>query len=192
MTTFATTPSLRTLIEGGVELFSGQIGDLTEQDWGRRTPCSEWTIADVADHVVLTAEGARARVTGGVAEEGRPTEDGILTRWSRASDALLATVAGATLDLRWPLPQTSKDAKLRFYACDFAIHSWDVSVGRGREAELPAAWLDFMNAFFRSLPNEALRKPRAFADPLDPRPGDGPTRTLMAYLGRSGSGQSAG
>jgi uncharacterized protein (TIGR03086 family) len=183
MITFRTSPSLRALIHDGVDLFTAQLDQVSDDQWTSSTPCSEWSIADLAAHVVHTAEGARAIVSGTPREEGR-VPLAARAAWTGSSTALLAATSAAALDDRWPLPPDSPDAKLVFYACDFAIHSWDVASARGHEDELPDEWLDFMRTFFAAAPREALRRPRAFADPVDPRPGDGPTRILMAFLGR--------
>ena len=85
---------------------------------------------------------------------------------------------------RWPLPDDSPQAKLRFHGCDFAVHRWDLAVALGRDEELPTPWVSFMDGFFRSVPAEQLRRPRAFHDPEQPSEDDGPTRRLMAFLGR--------
>ncbi|MXP20000.1 TIGR03086 family protein [Gordonia sp. HNM0687] len=179
----ATPQSLRSLLIGGMALFDERVAEVNADQFGRDTTCDGWTIEDLVQHTADTADRAVAFLRG--ATWVAPESTGpALDRWRETSAALRAQLKVSDLDGRWPLADDSPHAKLRFHGCDFAIHRWDLAQSLGIDEELPAGWLEYMNGFFRSLPDEAIRRPRAFAPELAPAPSDGPTARLMAFLGR--------
>jgi len=184
MTTTAQGPtSITSLLLDGMDLFAPEVGKVGDDDWQRPTPCADWTVTELVRHTADTADRVTAFLRGETwqapASEAAPRD-----RWDDAMTELRNEIGRHTLDDRWPIPGDSPHAKLRFHGCDFAVHTWDLSVALGREAELPSGWVDYMDGFFRNTPTEVLRRPRAFHDPEQPSEGDGPTRSLMAFLGR--------
>ncbi len=175
--------SLSDVLLQGMDLFESELDRVADHDWTKDTPCAEWSIDDLVRHVADTADRASAFLRGQTwqaSESAAPTRE----RWADSSAQLRKILAETALDDRWPLPADSPHAKLLFHGCDFTIHRWDLAVARGEEEELPRGWVSFMDSFFRSLPAEVLRRPRAFSDPVEPAESDGPTRRLMAFLGR--------
>lgn len=175
--------SISAVLLQGMDLFDEELQHVSARDWQRPTPCSGWNVEDLVRHAADTADRATA-ILNGSAWEASASDATAAGRWQESAAALRTIIAGAVVDGRWPLPDDSPQAKLRFHGCDFSVHRWDLSVALGREHELPDGWIEYMDGFFRSLPAEAIRRPRAFADPIDPVPSDGPTRQLMAFLGR--------
>ncbi len=180
---FAGPASLTGLLAVGMDLFDEQVGQLSDEDWSRPSPCADWDVAALVRHTADTADRASAFLQG-QAWEASTSPVPPAERWAEARDGLRRVLDRAEVDDRWPLPDDAPHAKLRFHGCDFAVHRWDLSVARGQEEELPEGWVAFMDGFFRSVPTEVLRRPRAFDPAREPAPGDGPTRTLMAFLGR--------
>lgn len=175
--------SIRAALIGGMDLFDEAVARLGHGDLNRPTPCLGWTVADLVRHTGDTADRIPAFFAGErfVAVDG---EVDPLAHWARARAGAAAAIESQELDERWPAAADSPHAKLLFNANDFAVHRWDLLSALGVEQELPGPWVDYLDRFFRSQPTEVLRRPRAFGDPLTPEPGDGPTRTLMAFLGR--------
>src|SRR4051794_2884488 len=175
--------SITSVLLQGMDLFGDELRTVTPDDWTRPTPCSDWTVADLVRHAADTADRATTILRGETWEPSSSTaspED----RWSESSAGLRAVLTSLELDQRWPLPDDSPQAKLMFHGCDFAVHRWDLAAALGRSEELPTPWVSFMDGFFRSVPAELLRRPRAFHDPEQPSADDGPTTRLMAFLGR--------
>ena len=175
--------SMTQLLLHGMELFDQQLAMVTPDDWARPTPCSEWTVADLARHTSDTADRVSTALRGDTWAPSTSTADPA-GRWKEASTDLRAELIRAPLDDSWPIPNDSPHAKFRFHGCDFAVHSWDLSVALGSEIELPAGYVAYMDDFFRATAPEVLRRPRAFHDALEPQVSDDPTRRLMAFLGR--------
>jgi len=180
---YAGPTSMTALLLQGMDIFDAEVAKVTTDDWSRPTPCSDWSVTELVRHTADTADRVSAALRGETWEAStstaQPTE-----RWKEASSDLRAEIDRVPLDDRWPIPDDSPHAKFRFHGCDFAVHTWDLSVALGDEVELPAGWVAYMDEFFHATPAEALRKPRAFHDPAEASPDEGPTRQLMAFLGR--------
>jgi uncharacterized protein (TIGR03086 family) len=176
--------SIKAVLLDGMDLFEEGLDQLSAEDWSKPTPCADWTVEELVRHVGDTADRASAFLRGETWQATASTAAAD-QRYAEAAKELRGVLAETTLDERWPLPSDSPNAKLMFHGCDFAVHRWDLAVARGEEEELPADWVALMDGFFRATPAEVLRRPRAFHDPVEPQPSDGPTRRLMAYLGRS-------
>lgn len=175
--------SISAVLLQGLDLFDEELQHVSAGHWQLPTPCAGWSVEDLVRHAADTADRATA-ILNGAAWEPSSSAAPAAERWRESAAALRGTIAGTGIDDRWPLPEDSPQAKLRFHGCDFTVHRWDLSVALGREHELPAGWVAYMDGFFRSLPAGAIRRPRAFAASVDPAPADGPTRQLMAFLGR--------
>jgi uncharacterized protein (TIGR03086 family) len=175
--------SMTQLLLQGMDLFDAELAKVTSDDWQRPTPCAEWNVSELVRHTADTADRVSAFLRGETWEAStsiaQPAE-----RWKEASTDLRAGLDRTPLDARWPIPEDAPHAKFRFHGCDFAVHTWDLSVALGHEAELPAGFVTYMDRFFHAVPPEVLRRPRAFHDPEEPGEDDGPARRLMAFLGR--------
>lgn len=175
--------SISSLLLDGMQLFDAEVAKIGDDDWSRPTPCSDWTVTELVRHTADTADRVTAFLRGETWEastsQARPAD-----RWHEARTELRTQMHGATVDDRWPIPEDSPYAKLRFHGCDFAVHTCDLATALGRDDELPEGWVAYLDEFFHSVTPEVLRRPRAFHDPQNPVEGDGPTRRLMAFLGR--------
>lgn len=175
--------SIRDALVDGMTLFEEELAKVGPDDWDRPTPCEGWTVEDLVRHTADTA--ARAAVfLRGETWAARESQAPPVEQWAASRDGLLEVLDGTELDVRWPLPADAAHGRLMYNGCDFVVHRWDLAVALGQEEELPAEWVALMDDFFRATPAETLRRPRAFHDPVDPVDGDGPTRRLMAFLGR--------
>lgn len=180
---YAGPTSMTALILQGMGMFDATVAKVTADDWSRPTPCSDWTVTELVRHTADTADRVSAALRGDTWEASTSTAQPD-ERWKEASSDLRAELDRTPLDDRWPVPDDAPDAKFRFHGCDFAVHTWDLSVALGDEVELPAGWVTYMDEFFHAVQPEKLRRPRAFHDPAAAAPDEGPTRQLMAFLGR--------
>lgn len=172
---------------------SAAVGDLLDQiaadQWTAPTPCSEWNVRDVVNHLVgmnlvfvalfeespmperaadnlgTDPAGAYHRSAAALlAASGRP---GVLEK----SQATRVGVATGTERLRWRV-------------ADLLTHGWDLIQATGVAAELPDDLVEQALALVRAqLPNQ----PRAgrFADPQQIRADAPAIDQLAAFTGRS-------
>jgi uncharacterized protein (TIGR03086 family) len=169
---------------GGVS--AGQLDD--------RTPCSEWTVAQVLFHAAgdqhawasFVGSGSLPsydpftpphRLDGGVEEVVEAAVAAATTAW--------AQVDPTTESLRTPLPPVPTLApQMAAAACalDAAIHAWDVAVATGQSSPLTPELAEELLPMARATA-EPLRG-FAYAPALPARPGDDAAAALLRYLGR--------
>jgi uncharacterized protein (TIGR03086 family) len=157
------------------------IGRLTAEDWDRPTPCSEWTVRDVVEHLIDNNDRFAALAVG------RPQHRSGSYEESSAEflDAFDAEARSKALDFRQfgVLPGR---IGLGVLFVDVLVHAWDIDTALGREHhwddELATAALGFASRYPDVAP---VRGPGgAFADAVDVPSGARPGDRLIALLGR--------
>ena len=105
------------------------LGTVNDDNLDQPTPCSDWTVRQLASHVAV-GPGTWARMTRGEEVDWSATPDvppGELTSTFRAgADELLASMRG--------LPE-EQQGNAAFQVAEYAVHSWDLVRGTG--ADLP-------------------------------------------------------
>ena len=171
-----------TLFLAHADRFTEAVGTVT--DWSAQSPCSDWTAAQVVDHVVDTERGmvAERGADVGVRPTGEPTD--VWTAHHDLIHRLLADpgFAGQAYDGYFG-PTTVIDTLVDFYGFDLLVHGWDVA----RASGVPLAWtereMDRIEAsieiFGDSLTMEGICKPAV------PVPAEAPRQDrILGRLGR--------
>jgi uncharacterized protein (TIGR03086 family) len=151
------------------------LGDVTPDDLGRPTPCAEWTVADLSDHIVNSTAGM---VT--MAQGGEP--DWASNPHHEDPAAALREQAGLLVDAL-----SAEDASFPagMAAGELAIHAYDLATGLGRptselDQEVAEVGYGFMS---ESLTDD--NRGNAFR-PAQPAPADADAyQRLAAFAGRS-------
>ncbi len=170
----ADTSTLSTALDQVVDL-AARVDDDTA---GRPTPCADWTLADLVDHVTQGtrnfAAGVRGedvdwaapapRVEGDRAHALRAASDDLLNAWAQAPDS-----AG-------PPPE--------WQCSELAVHTWDLARALGHDtADLDPAVAETGGGFMRQGLTDDNRG-HAFG-PARPEPdGADPYTALAAFAGR--------
>jgi uncharacterized protein (TIGR03083 family) len=159
-----------------------QTGDLLDQVdddvLDRPTPCSEWNVAALADHVVNDPRQFLLMARGEQPDWSAPTPH-VTREWGptfrAAADELVATMHGLGDDA--PLP-------LAMQLAEFAVHDWDLATALGLpldglDPEVAEIGLEFMRA------NLAPEMRTAAFGAEQPAPPDaGPYDRIAAFAGR--------
>ncbi|MFB7172332.1 TIGR03086 family metal-binding protein [Streptomyces sp. NPDC056254] len=187
-----------TLLERHAEalrLFGERVRAVRRDQWGAPTPCTEWTVRDLVNHVTaeqlwvppLVTEGRTADELGD-AFSGDVLGDDPVAVWDRASGAAHAAFAASgaldrTVRLSYgPAPGSSYCSEL---TTDCVVHTWDLCRGIGADDRLPATLVEF--AVKRVMPHvDALAASGMFAEPVDIPPGADAQTRLLAMVGRKG------
>lgn len=163
-----------------------QAGDLLdhvhEESLGAPTPCANWDVAALVDHLVAVPgnfldsmrgqevdwSAGPPHLTSGWAAEFRIRADDLIHAWHQAE-------AGGTT------PATPPE----WQVAELALHTWDLSRGLGRSTEeLDPEVAETGLAFMRGALKPELRGD-AFG-PEQPAPADaGPYEALAAFAGRT-------
>lgn len=158
-----------------------QLGDLlvhvTADGLDRPSPCADWTLGDLADHVV-SSPARFATMARGEQPDWSATPEHLERGWAKAfrasAEDLLDLVRGAEggMDPDW-------------MTAEFAVHAWDLAHALGRrtdqlDPEVATRGLAFMRANLK----EDVRG-EAFG-PEQPAPADGDAYDeIAAFAGRT-------
>lgn len=153
---------------------SAQIGD---DDWGKPTTCSEWTVRELVDHA-MHWQGMAGGILGGGTEPGQD--------WEAVRPALGAALQDpanleGTAESFGDMP---KQAVVGLVIADLLIHSWDLARSIGADETLPDDAVEATMMGLGRMPEEMLRGGSMFGDPVDVGDGASAQDRLIAFAGR--------
>jgi uncharacterized protein (TIGR03086 family) len=149
------------------------------------TPCSEWTVQDLLDHLGGGAEYLRAAVAGRAAV---PPVGVSATDYRSAVEQVLGDIAVpgvierkclSPLGFEW----TVRDAVAGTFM-DVLIHTWDLARATGQDETLEPALVDACVAMFLPQMPEMGRQAGIVGPAVDMGPDAGPQAQLLAAMGR--------
>ncbi|WP_344081491.1 TIGR03086 family metal-binding protein [Streptomyces crystallinus] len=176
-----------------VALFGSRVHAVRPDQWELPTPCAEWTVRDLVNHLAveqlwvppLVAQG-RTIADVGDAFDGDVLGTDPVAVWEEARAAAVAAFAGpgaldGTVDLSYGKTPTA--AYCSQMVADAVVHSWDLSRAIGADERLPD---DLVDAAAREFGGYADQLPPSLFDPPVevPEGADAQTR-LLAMLGRA-------
>ncbi|MEU4347257.1 TIGR03086 family metal-binding protein [Streptomyces sp. NPDC023838] len=176
-----------------VALFGSRVHDVRPDQWDLPTPCSEWTVRDLVNHLAveqlwvppLVAEG-RTIADVGDAFEGDVLGADPVGVWERARTAAVAAFAApGALDgtVHLSYGETPAAAYCSQMVADAVVHTWDLSRAIGADEWLPRALVDAAAREFGGYADQL--PPSLFHAPVKvPDSADAQTR-LLAMLGRA-------
>lgn len=170
--------------------FSELVHRVPDDAWQHRTPCSQWSVRELVNHMTAEHLWAPRLLAGeGIAEVGDAYDGDVLgddpaaawhsaasrsrQSWSQASDS-------ATVQLSFGNVAVAEYAEQMLL--DLTVHAWDLARGAGlQDADkvVPQAVLHVLRYVRgRNLPGGALFGPPVHTDSADPQD------QLVALLGR--------
>lgn len=180
-----------------LEAACGEFGrrvDAVGDRWGDPTPCSEWDVRQLVNHLVgecrwippLLEEQTIADV--GSALDGDLLGDDAVEAWRRASVAAVAAAngpgaMGATAHLSYG--DRSAEHYVSQVATDLVIHAWDLARAVGADERIAPELVEAASAMLSAAPEEMdmARRYGLFAAPVavpDGDTGDAQARMLAA------------
>ncbi|MFI7587316.1 TIGR03086 family metal-binding protein [Spongisporangium articulatum] len=197
-----TTRTAADLLLAAMDLFGATLGQVeTDADWWRPTPCADWDVRELVNHVVVENlwvpplfEG-RAIEEVGDALDGDQLGDDARAAWSAASAAARVAIGapGAmerTVQLSFGRTPAHEYAMQLF--ADHLVHAWDLGAALGHPPELPADLVAACAAWFedeeRGYREAGVIGPRPqLPDAVEGVEGADGTTTLLAMFGRTAS-----
>jgi uncharacterized protein (TIGR03086 family) len=180
------------LFQRAVDEFDKRVQAISEDQWDGDTPCTEWSVRDLVNHVVGEDKWVKPLIEGRTIQEVGGALDGDLLgddpkrEWKEA-----ATEAVATAETRGALSATchvssgdiSGQEYLSQVLSDHVIHSWDLARGIGADDKLDPKLVDFAHSYLEPQ-IEAWRSAGVIGPALEvPENADGQTK-LLAMAGR--------
>jgi uncharacterized protein (TIGR03086 family) len=162
------------------------IAGVTPDQYGNATPCPEWTVRDLMEHMIGVVAGIGAAAAGSAPEPFALATDPAAQFADVASATLTAWRADGVMDRivdggAGPMPgQVLAGINL----LDTATHTWDLATATGQDATLPddvaVAALDASRAIV-----SAEIRPGRFGAEVSCDPAADATARLVAFLGRT-------
>ncbi|MFC6084441.1 TIGR03086 family metal-binding protein [Sphaerisporangium aureirubrum] len=176
----------------GMDEFGLRVGMVREDQWDAPTPCEDWTVRDLVNHLVVEQLWVPPLLGGATVDEvggrfdGDHLGDDPVDAWNRAAaDAQAAFAAPGVLEREVRLSYGTVPCRTycREMTADLAVHAWDLARALGVDERvdprLMAAAYDHLAPMAGELTGTGL-----FAAPVPvPDDADAQTRTL-ALTGR--------
>jgi uncharacterized protein (TIGR03086 family) len=146
-----------TLYHRSVEFFAERVNAVADDQWGDPTPCVEWTVRDLANHVTYENLWTVPLMDGATIEEVGDRFDGDLLGADPIGSALsaaraaIASVAaslprGGTVHLSFG--ETPKEEYAMQLAADHLVHGWDLAVATGGDTRMDPHLVHGIAAWF--------------------------------------------
>jgi uncharacterized protein (TIGR03086 family) len=163
--------------------------------WDTPSACEQWTVRDVAGHVIWAQEQLRHWATGepygvrdgapGAPHPGVLAGDDPLATWRAARAAAGASLSGDALTRRVALPGIGEQpvsAIVNLLIADHVAHAWDIGHGIGLDVRVDPSLVPVSLAWAR---DHVIRAPGFFGPELTPPPDADEQTRWLAYLGRA-------
>jgi uncharacterized protein (TIGR03086 family) len=124
-------------VEQAGDVIAGVAGD----QWGMHTPCPDWNVTQLVDHVIQSARNGEIRASGGSPNwaAAPPHVDKAAAEFQEAATALIAAWRAADLDGSVEMPgmgQLPKRFPVDQLTAEFAVHTWDLARATGQSTAL--------------------------------------------------------
>lgn len=169
----------------------GVLSQVTPGQMGDPTPCAEWSVADLIDHMVgaqhwarSAMEGTEQTETGTGASSGdfvaAFTEAGAASVAAFSEDGAMGRMVNAGMG---PMPA---GALLGLALTDTFVHTWDLAAATGQDTNLDPELAEQILTTARAHTPDSMRSEEGTVFGLEqPAPEDASTATkLAAFLGR--------
>lgn len=161
------------------------IAGLRPDDLDTPTPCAEFTVRDVLEHMIGGATMFAAAYRGEAPGETE-CSDPIAGIQVALGDLAASITAPGALDrtIQAPFGETDGESFARFVVLDGLVHGWDLATATGQSYEPPAELVAAV-AEFAEQALDPLRDGQTFKAEVEPTADATPIERLAAYTGRS-------
>lgn len=165
------------------------VGGIKADQLDNPTPCSEFTVQGVLEHMVggatMFAAAFRGQTPPAVDDAGE-----VLDRFGPAlTDLVAAMHEPGALDrpVEAPFGEVPGSTFARFVVLDGLVHGWDLSIATGQPYDPPDALVADVEAFARDTLGP-LRDGEMFTAAVEPPAGSTPIERLVSFTGRQITG----
>jgi uncharacterized protein (TIGR03086 family) len=174
------------------DVFDVRVRAVRDDEWTAPTPCTEWSVRDLVNHVVGEDLWLPPLLIGktvadvGDAFSGDQLGDDPVSAWSNAVDRARVAAADPGVEARTvhlSYGEESASEYLMQMFADHLIHAWDLASAIGRCTELPADLVDACADWFADQ-EDAYRSGGAVGERVPVAPDAGAQARLLAAFGR--------
>ena len=184
--------ALETTYRRSVEFWKGTVSEVSD-DWSKPTPCTDWDVRALVNHVVGEDRWTRPLVEGmTIAQVGDALDGDLLgenpkgSAMAAADEALTAVAerlpAGGKVHLSYGEEDIAE--YISQLVADHLIHGWDVAVATGQKRDLDPELVAAVAAWFRNR-EDMYRSGGAIAARPESDAGGSPQADLLIAFGRN-------
>ena len=162
-----------------------RVNGVTETDWDRQSPCTEWKARDVVAHVI----GVHRHFLAGLDGTDEPTAElgDLPAAWAAARadiEEALSDPDRATAIVESPFGQLPFEALVgRLLSVDLLVHTWDLARATDQDETINEEFSAQALSGLRPL-DGMIRGPGMFEPALEPPVGASNQVQLLSFLGR--------
>jgi len=181
---------VNTLYHRTVECWATRVNSVAEDKWDAPTPCGEWSVRDLVNHVAGEDRWTVPLMEGQTVEQVGSRLDGDLLGPEPIGSALEAAKEAVSV-VAETLPRTDTvhlsygderpEEYLRQLAADHLVHAWDLAAATGTDTRLDPHLVSEVAAWFSE--REELYRTGGVIVPRAPLSGE-PQADLLAAFGR--------
>ncbi len=170
------------------------VSSVVDSAWENDTPCTDWNVKDVVNHIVYENVWMVALFNGRTIEEvGNEFEGdlvgddpiGVYNRTANDVKAIIAQPDAMTRTCQISSGPVSGAEYSKQLFLDTLIHGWDIAVGSKQDAKLDDYLVQMCTPLAQMIAdNDDYRA--AFATPIGDSGSDSPQTHLLGLLGREG------
>jgi uncharacterized protein (TIGR03086 family) len=172
--------------------FDVRVRMIPPDHWTASTPCEEWDVFDLVEHVTVENLWVPAVLSGGGIEDlDEVFDEGVLGSdpvdvWEESRLAALAAFDEADLDDEVTLPSgdTTALGYLQQRVAELTVHAWDLATGIAVDDELDPEVVDAVLRWAQGRRRVFERHPEHFDPAVESSSGDPPATRLLHLFGR--------
>ena len=168
------------------DAFAGVLANVSPDQLGGRTPCSEWTIGDLIEHVIGGNEHVGRWAANPVEPPARP-DDIVAAHQTAAAAAqgIFAQPDGMSTTFKLPFGELPGQIFVGIRTTDVLTHAWDLAAATDQSTDLDPELAAEQLAAAHAFVGDQFRGPdKPFRDEQPCAPERSPADQLAAFLGR--------
>ena len=173
--------------EASLVVLQNVLHPIANDDWSKQTPCREFDIAKLTDHLMnsITVIGGAA----GAELPERDAADSVERQVIAAARPALDAWHRRGLDGTVAFGQNEAPARVMagILSLEFLIHAWDYAMAMGRDLDAPDSLAEYVMGLAQGIITPQGRTTAGFDDPVEVPADAGALDRLVAYTGRNPS-----
>jgi uncharacterized protein (TIGR03086 family) len=169
------------------DAFAGVLANVSPADLDAPSPCAEWTVADLIEHVL----GGNERVGRWAGDDAQPPARpaGLIEAHlagASAAQQVFARPGAMTAVFTLPFGPVPGGVLIGMRSTDVLTHAWDLAAATGQSTDLDPELATYLLGAVRDRVGPDARGPGKFFGDEQPCPADRPPADrLAAFLGRN-------
>jgi uncharacterized protein (TIGR03086 family) len=132
-----------TTLSRAVDQVADVIAGVGDGQWEMRTPCHDWDVTRLIDHIIQSTRNGLIQATGGKPERSAvpPHVDDPAAEFGRVGAALIAAFRDADLEGTVEMPgmgEVPRSFPVARLNAELAVHTWDLARATGQSTALDA------------------------------------------------------